>query len=135
MNDRGDASLLIRFKMARGPSEELTSAVTKIILENVRIWLPQLGMANLDTDQLFKKKRQDILKNGVSEELANQLALIAVMDLASEKLSCATLVIILAKACPTLRELLHSLMYAGGSIVTKPPFDVHPNLVLVGFEL
>ena len=60
------------------------AAVTKIILENVRIWLPQLGMANLDTDQLFKKKRQDILKNGVSEELANQLALIAVMDLMGE---------------------------------------------------
>lgn len=32
-------------------------------------------------------------------------------------------------------ELLHSLMYVGGSVVTRPPFPVDPRFVLVGIEV
>ncbi|KAJ7430859.1 hypothetical protein B0H11DRAFT_899258 [Mycena galericulata] len=32
-------------------------------------------------------------------------------------------------------KILHSLMYVGGTVVTKPPFDVDPAFVLVGLEI
>ncbi len=32
-------------------------------------------------------------------------------------------------------ELLHSLMYVGGVVVTNPPFAVDPRFVLVGIEI
>ena len=31
--------------------------------------------------------------------------------------------------------VLHSLMYVGASVVTKPPFPVDENYVLVGIEI
>lgn len=57
------------------------------------------------------------------------------MDLADEQLDCTALVIALAKSAEGLGELLHSLMYVGGSVVTKPPFHVDPAYVLVGLEI
>lgn len=57
------------------------------------------------------------------------------MDLADEQLDCTALVIALAKSAEGLGELLHSLMYVGGSVVTKLPFHVDPAYVLVGLEI
>ena len=57
------------------------------------------------------------------------------MDLAGEQLDCVALVIALEKSTGGLGELLHSLMYVGGSVVTKPPFQVDPSYVLVGLEI
>lgn len=39
------------------------------------------------------------------------------MDLASERLSLARLVLVLDKASPDLRELLHGLLFIGGTLV------------------
>jgi len=57
------------------------------------------------------------------------------LDLADEQLDCTALVIALEKTVEGLGGLLHSLMYVGGSVVTKPPFQVDPAYVLVGLEI
>ena len=36
---------------------------------------------------------------------------------------------------PYQGELLHSLMYVGGTVVMKPPLEVDPAYVLVGIEI
>ncbi|KAH7888648.1 ornithine decarboxylase antizyme-domain-containing protein [Phlebopus sp. FC_14] len=62
-------------------------------------------------------------------------SIVALLDLADEQLRCAALVIVLDKTSSGLSELLHSLMYVGGSVVTKPPFQVNPAYILVGLEI
>jgi len=62
-------------------------------------------------------------------------SVVALLDLADEQLACTALVIVLERSSPTLGQLLHSLMYVGGSVVTKPPFEVDPAFVLVGLEI
>jgi hypothetical protein len=57
------------------------------------------------------------------------------LDLADEKLQCTALVIALERNSPFLGDLLHSLMYVGATVVTKPPFQVNPAFVLVGLDL
>ncbi len=65
----------------------------------------------------------------------SRYSIVALLDLASENLGCSALVIVLERSAPNLGELLHSLMYVGGSVVTKPPFAVDPAFVLVGLEI
>lgn len=62
-------------------------------------------------------------------------SIVALLDLADESLGCSSLVIILERSSPNLGALLHSLMYVGGTVVTKPPFQVDPAFVLVGLEV
>jgi hypothetical protein len=62
-------------------------------------------------------------------------SIVALLDLADEQLECTALVIALEKSVEGLGDLLHSLMYVGGSVVTKPPFQVDPAYVLVGLEI
>jgi hypothetical protein len=62
-------------------------------------------------------------------------SIVALLDLADEQLNCAALVIALEKSTEGLGDLLHSLMYVGGSVVTKPPFQIDPARVLVGLEI
>jgi len=62
-------------------------------------------------------------------------SIVALLDLADEQLDCSALVIALEKSAQGLGDLLHSLMYVGGSVVTKPPFQVDPAYVLVGLEI
>lgn len=59
----------------------------------------------------------------------------ALLDLADEKIGCTALVLALERKDPALGDLLHSLMYVGGSVVTTPPFQVDPAYVLVGMEI
>lgn len=84
--------------------------------------------------------------------------IVALLDLASEHLDCNALVMVLDRGAVSdlnpaygngksggangavggkqeFSELLHSLMYVGGSVVTKPPFPVNPRFVLVGIEV
>ena len=73
---------------------------------------------------------------GESADLADNLySIVALLDLADERLECSALVLALEKSCPHLGELLHSLMYVGGTVMTKPPFPVDPTFVLVGMEI
>jgi hypothetical protein len=62
-------------------------------------------------------------------------SIVALLDLADEQLACTALVIALDRSSPALGELLHSLMYVGGTVVTKPPFPINSAFVLVGLEM
>jgi len=62
-------------------------------------------------------------------------SIVALLDLADEQLECTALVIALERSSPGLGDLLHSLMYVGGTVVTKPPFQADPAYVLVGLEI
>ena len=62
-------------------------------------------------------------------------SIVALLDLADESLGCSSLIIILERSSPNLGLLLHSLMYVGGTVVTKPPYQVDPAFVLVGLEV
>lgn len=62
-------------------------------------------------------------------------SIVALLDLADESLGCNALVIALERSSPDLSNLLHSLMYVGGTVVTKPPFPVASAFVLVGLEI
>lgn len=65
----------------------------------------------------------------------NTNSIIALLDLADERLGCLGLAIVLERSSPNLGALLHSLMYVGGTVVTKPPFDVDSAFVLVGLDV
>lgn len=67
--------------------------------------------------------------------ITSPFSIVALLDLADEQLDCAALVIALEKSAEGLGDLLHSLMYVGGSVVTKPPFYVDSAYVLVGLEI
>lgn len=62
-------------------------------------------------------------------------SIVALLDLADDTLSCSALIIVLERSSPVLGDLLHSLMYVGGTVVTKPLFKVDPAFVLVGLEI
>jgi len=62
-------------------------------------------------------------------------SIVALLDLADERLGCNALVIALERSSPNLSNLLHALMYVGGTVVTKPSFPVDPAFVLVGLEI
>lgn len=62
-------------------------------------------------------------------------SLVAMLDLADEHLSCKAVIIALKKSGQAFGHLVHSLMYAGGSFVTQPPFEVNPSFALVGIEI
>jgi len=62
-------------------------------------------------------------------------SIVALLDLADECFRCSALVIALDRSSPFLGEILHSFMYVGGTVVTKPPFYVDPTYVFVGVEI
>ena len=62
-------------------------------------------------------------------------SIVALLDLADESLGCSSLIIVLERSSPNLGVLLHSLMYVGGTVVTKPPYQVDPAFVLVGLQV
>ncbi|KAI0093424.1 ornithine decarboxylase antizyme-domain-containing protein [Irpex rosettiformis] len=62
-------------------------------------------------------------------------SIVALLDLADERLECTALVLALEKSSPLLSDLLHAFMYVGGTVVTTPPFPVDPAYVLVGMEI
>lgn len=62
-------------------------------------------------------------------------SIVALLDLADECFQCSALVIALDRSSSALGEILHSFMYVGGNVVTKPPFRVDPTYLLVGVEI
>jgi len=81
-------------------------------------------------------KPKTIYVDGKNADSVNlRESVVALLELADEQLECAALVIALERSSPALGDLLHSLMYVGGTVVTKPPFQVDPTYVLVGMEI
>jgi hypothetical protein len=62
-------------------------------------------------------------------------SIVALLDLADECFQCSALVIALDRSSPALGDLLHSFMYVGGNVITKPAFQVDPAYLLVGLEI
>jgi len=70
-----------------------------------------------------------------AEHVQLKESVVAILDLADEHFACSAFVIALDKSSPALSDLLHSLMYVGGTVVSSPPFEVDPRIVLVGMEM
>lgn len=70
-----------------------------------------------------------------AENVSLRESIVALLDLASEHLECEALVIALDRTSKGLGDLLHSLMYVGGTVVSKPIRKVAPRFVLVGMEI
>jgi len=70
-----------------------------------------------------------------AESMSLRESVVALLDLADEQLECSALIIILERSSPSLGDILHSLMYVGGTVVTHPPFYVDSAYVLVGLEI
>jgi len=70
-----------------------------------------------------------------AESVSLRESVVALMDLADECFQCSALVIALDRSSPALGDILHSFMYVGGAVVTKPPFHVDPSYILVGMEI
>ncbi|PPQ70691.1 hypothetical protein CVT24_000173 [Panaeolus cyanescens] len=81
-------------------------------------------------------KSRTLFVDGKSASTVNlRESIVALLDLADESLDCSGLVIVLERSSPNLGNVLHSLMYVGGSVVTKPPFQVDPAFILVGLDV
>jgi len=70
-----------------------------------------------------------------AESVSVRESIVALLDLAEESLECSALIIALERSSSDLGALLHSLMYVGGAVVTKPVYQVNPAFVLVGLEI
>ena len=70
-----------------------------------------------------------------AESVSLRESIVALLDLADERLGCSALVIVLERSSPNLSAILHSLMYVGGTVVTKPVYRTNPAYVLVGLEI
>lgn len=70
-----------------------------------------------------------------AENVQLRESIVALLDLADEHLQCQAMVIALERSSSALGDLLHSLMYVGASVVTKPAFPVDESYVLVGIEI
>ncbi|KAF8342191.1 ornithine decarboxylase antizyme-domain-containing protein [Cantharellus anzutake] len=74
------------------------------------------------------------IQNAFKQQDRIRESIVALLDLASEHLKCDSVVMVLERD-QQFGELLHSLMYVGGTVVTNPPFAVDPRFVLVGIEI
>jgi len=62
-------------------------------------------------------------------------SVVALLDLADEHFGCSALVIALQRTTKGLDEIIHSLMYVGGQVVTRTPFHLNSAFVLIGLEI
>lgn len=104
--------------------------------KRVSISSPGLGASFDGVVLTLPGKPRTLYVDGKSAEIVSlRESIVALLDLADEHLECNALVIALEKTTPALGDLLHSLMYVGGTVVTKPPFQVDPAYILVGLEI
>ncbi|KAJ6475277.1 ornithine decarboxylase antizyme-domain-containing protein [Mycena vitilis] len=104
--------------------------------KSVAISAPNLGAAFDGVVLQLPGKPKTLFVDGKSaQSVSIRESIVALLDLADESLECSALVIVLERSSPSLGKILHSLMYVGGTVVTKPPFEVDPAFVLVGLEI
>jgi len=103
---------------------------------SVAISAPNIGAAFDGVVLQLPGKPKTLYVDGKSaQSVSIRESIVALLDLADESLECSALVIALERSSPALDKILHSLMYVGGTVVTKPPFEVDPAFVLVGLEI
>jgi len=103
---------------------------------SVAISAPNMGAAFDGVVLQLPGKPKTLYVDGKSaQSVSIRESIVALLDLADESLECSALVIVLERSSPSLGKILHSLMYVGGTVVTKPPFEVDPAFVLVGLEI
>ncbi|KAJ3733655.1 ornithine decarboxylase antizyme-domain-containing protein [Lentinula guzmanii] len=104
--------------------------------KSISISAPNMGSAfNGMVLELPGKPRTLYVDAKNAESVSLRESIVALLDLADDQLECSALIIVLERSSPALGEILHSLMYVGGSVVTKPPFPVDNAFVLVGLEI
>lgn len=104
--------------------------------QSVSVSAPNLGTVFDGIVLELPGKSKTLYVDGTNTASINlRESIVALLDLADERLECTALVISLERSSPHLSDLLHSLMYVGGTVVTKPPFEVDPAYVLVGLEI
>ncbi|KAJ7287627.1 ornithine decarboxylase antizyme-domain-containing protein [Mycena rebaudengoi] len=104
--------------------------------KSVAISAPNMGAAFDGVVLQLPGQPKTLYVDGKSaQSVSIRESIVALLDLADESLECSALVIALERSSPSLGSLLHSLMYVGGTVVTKPPFEVDPAFVLVGLEI
>ncbi|KAJ7346523.1 ornithine decarboxylase antizyme-domain-containing protein [Mycena albidolilacea] len=104
--------------------------------KSVAISAPNMGAAFDGVVLQLPGKPKTLYVDGKSaQSVSIRDSIVALLDLADESLECSALVIVLERSSPALGKILHSLMYVGGTVVTKPPFEVDPAFVLVGLEI
>jgi len=104
--------------------------------KNVSISAPNLGSEFNGVVLDIPGSAKTLYVDGKSaESVSLRESIVALLDLADESLGCSSLIIVLERSSPNLGLLLHSLMYVGGTVVTKPPYQVDPAFVLVGLEV
>ncbi|OSX66244.1 hypothetical protein POSPLADRAFT_1043709 [Postia placenta MAD-698-R-SB12] len=104
--------------------------------KSVSISAPNLGGTFDGVVLELPGKPKTLYVDGKSAASVNlRESIVALLDLADESLQCSALVIALERSSPSLGDLLHSLMYVGGAVVTKPPFQADQSYVLVGLEI
>jgi len=103
---------------------------------SVAISAPNMGAAFDGVVLQLPGKPKTLYVDGKSaQSVSIRESIVALLDLADESLECSALVIVLERSSPSLGKILHSLMYVGGTVVTKPPFEVDPAFVFVGLEI
>jgi len=103
---------------------------------SVAISAPNIGAAFDGVVLQLPGRPKTLYVDGKSaQSVSIRESIVALLDLADESLECSALVIALDRSSPALGKILHSLMYVGGTVVTKPPFEVDPAFVLVGLEI
>jgi len=112
--------------------------------KSVRITSSELSIASEDLDSfafegvvldLPNRPRTLYIDGKDAENVKLRESIVALLDLADDHLECTALVIALERSSPALAGLLHSFMYAGASVVTRPPFEPDQAYVLVGIEI
>ncbi|KAJ7497204.1 ornithine decarboxylase antizyme-domain-containing protein [Mycena latifolia] len=104
--------------------------------KSVAISAPHMGAAFDGVVLQLPGKPKTLYVDGKSaQSVSIRESIVALLDLADESLECSALVIVLERSSPSLGKILHSMMYVGGTVVTKPPFEVDPAFVLVGLEI
>jgi hypothetical protein len=104
--------------------------------KSVSISAPNMGVDFNGVVLQVPGKTKTLYVDGKSAQSVNlRESIVALLDLADEKLDCSSLIIVLERSSPNLSGILHSLMYVGGTVVTNPLYKVDPAYVLVGLEL
>lgn len=75
-----------------------------------------------------------ICGNG-AEKVELRESIVALLELAGERLECESFIIALDRKSSALETLIHSLLYVGFQPVTAPAFPVDPSYVLLGIEV